>query len=188
MSLPRELARLAIGTLDTTLNAVRLAIWVPIGLLLFVGIAGVVFAPVVKHLQAYWWVYLLAISALVAVIGYLAFEDPSHATETANTVSHVPQYSDARQTASRIVVETRREQSAGGRPTSGLALFRFTEEWISRNGLYEGRDMAKADAVNIAGLSAISYHLREGNFSEREGRIALTPKGMAHFAKRRGRL
>lgn len=171
-----------------TLNLVRLAIWVPVGLFLFVGIAGVIFAPVLKHLQEYWWAYLMAISALIAVTVYLAFRDASRARETANTDSPVLHSSQARQTASRIEAKTPKTQSAGGRPTSGLALFRFTEEWISRNGLYEGRDMSKADAVKIAGRTAISYHLRESNFFEREGRIALTAKGMAHFTKRRSRL
>lgn len=187
MSLPRKLARLALGTLNGTLNAVQLAIWIPIGLLLFVGIAGVVFAPALKHLQDYWWVYLLAISALVAAIRFLASRKVPETREPGHRV--LPNGSPRTQHAGSQVDATKpREDFSGGRPTSGLPLFRFTEAWLMRNGLYAGREMLKADAVKIAGRSAISYHLREGNFVELNGRIALTAKGHAHFAKRRALL
>lgn len=188
MSPPKEIARLAIGTLDATLNAARLVIWVPIGLILFIGIAGVVFAPILKHLATYWWVYLLAVTALVAALVYVGFNHAPHVSDPAHPVPQ-PFHSPAqvRHTASQVVSSTP-QQPAVRRPTSGLALFRFTEEWITRNGLYEGRDMSKVDAVNTAGRTAISYHVREGNFVEQGGRIALTAKGKAHFAKRRSRL
>jgi hypothetical protein len=189
MSLPRELARLAVGTLSTTLDAVRLVIWVPLGLLLFVGIAVVVFAPVLEHMRTYWWVYLAAIVTFVAVVVFLVSRDASRIGEAAQAVSQpAHSLSQAELAASQVEKRTTREQSSGGRPTSGHALFRFTEEWIDRHGLYEGRDMPKVDAVKIAGRTAIFYHLREGNFVEREGRLALTAKGKTHFANRRSRL
>lgn len=217
MPLPKKLSRLAVGTIDSALNVVQLVIWVPIGLLLFVGIAGVVFAPVLAHLQAYWWMYLLATSALIAVIVYLTFRGASHVNDLAHTSSQPPYsqvmpstpqkqsagprpksgpapfrfgpaHTGSQPTYSQVEPRTPQEHSAGTRPTSGLALFRFTEEWITRNGLHEGREMSKGDAVKTAGRTAVSHHLREGNFVEREGKISLTAKGELHFAKRRSRL
>jgi hypothetical protein len=168
---------------------VRLIIWVPIGLVLFVSITGVVFAPVLQHLQTYWWVYLLAIPTIVAVIVYFAIKNASHVSEATAATSRSPHSpSQAQHAASQVNARIAQEQVFRGRPTSGLALFRFTEEWITRNGLYEGRDMSKTDAVKIAGRTAISYHLREGNFIERNGKIALSAKGKSHFEIRRTRL
>lgn len=187
MSLPRELARLAVGTIDATLNAVRLVIWVPVGLLLFVGIAGVVFAPVLEHLANYWWVYLLAIAVLVAVV-YLVLNSTPYNGESRHVDQPRHVLPCTEHSVPLVKPTTPEEQPTTQRPTSGYALFRFTDEWITRNGMYDGRDMSKVDAIKTAGRTTISYHLREGNFVEREGKIALTAKGKAHFAKRRSRL
>ncbi len=191
MSLPRELARLAFGTIGKTLDGLALVILVPLGLLLFVGIAGVVFAPVLRHLQDYWWVYLLALCTLLFLLVYVAsmgVPSPNDPSSAASELHASPRLSQTERTSSQPNGRALLAESEAERPTSGKALFRFTEEWLTSNGLYEGRDMSKADAVSIAGRTAIAYHLREGNFVERDGRIALTDKGHSHFSKRRDRL
>lgn len=188
MSPQREIARAAVGTLGATVNLVRLVIWVPVGLVLLLGIAGVVLAPILKHLANYWWVYVLAISALIAAFWYVVFKHQPPTIDAAHAVPQPPDFPSQAQQVSLQAASTTPQQPAVDRPTSGYALFRFTEEWITRNGLYEGRDMSKGDAIKIAGRTAISYHLREGNFSEGSGRIALTAKGIAHFVIRRSRL
>lgn len=189
MSLPREVARLALSSLNSTLNTVRLIVWVPIGLLLFVGIARTFLGPVFSHLATYWWVYLLGIGSLVAVFVYLLSRDISDDRKAELTVIPLSNsVLQATQVSLQAQVNGKKSHSANGRPTSGLALYRYTEDWLTRNGMYEGQSISKVDAIETAGRSAISYHLREGNFVEQNGGIMLTAKGQAHFEKRRSRL
>jgi hypothetical protein len=192
MSLPRGLARIAVDTVGATLTVVQFLVWVPLGLLLFLGVAGLLFAPVFQHLATYWWVYLAALFALVAlltVVGYYRSSGERTAQQyehSGSSPSHAP--SIAGRAASPGKPRISQTVSSTERPTSGLALSRYTDAWIGRNGLYEGHEMSKAEAVAVAGRTAISYHLREGNFIEREGTIGLTAKGKSHFSKRRSRL
>ena len=186
MSLPREIARLAIGTIGATLNLLSLLIWVPLGLILLFGIAGIVFAPIWQHLAAYWWVYLFAAAAWAAGVVYLLPQDKSHPVQpnyAAPSLGH--QHDRARTATPTKSSGTMPRQTSTDRPTAGKALFRYTEEWLARNGMYEGKDISKTEAVSIAGHTAIAYHLRENNFVEKNGRILLTAKGKAHFLKRR---
>jgi hypothetical protein len=74
------------------------------------------------------------------------------------------------------------------RPTAGKALWAFTDRWLDENGLYDGKSIDKALATHIAGATAVRYHLAQGNFQERDGRMTLTADGRAHFLKRRKRL
>jgi len=226
LSLPRELARLSASVLNSTVNVLRLVIWVPVGLLLLIlglGIGGSILGSALGHLATYWWVYVLVIVALALVVVCTWCRDTSDLVELTSTVApplralsqsrHGDSLPQSRAPGERLATgkpvlraprpdarpQTRHgisqpqprpseKQPAAERPTSGYALFRYTEEWLTRYGMYTGGDISKVDAVKIAGRTAISYHLREGNFVERDGRIGLTAKGKLHFMKRRSRL
>ena len=174
MSIGRELSRLVLGTVVSAIDLISGAGWITIGGLLLIGVAGVVFAPVWNHLAQYWWLYLLLVT-VVPVLLVLVFANLGRGTSKLAPPSVG-------------MAESTEQHTAEGRPTSGRALFRFTDEWLTREGLFAGRSIPKAEAARIAGRSAIAYHLREGNFMERNGEIVLTSKGHAHFTERRSRL
>lgn len=75
-----------------------------------------------------------------------------------------------------------------GRPTGGKALWRCTDAWLHAHGLFEGRAIERNTAIQIAGETAVRYHLRQGNFQEQGSRISLTPEGRAFFLARRRKL
>lgn len=174
MSVPREVARLAIGTLSSAIDLVRGAVWISIGLILLAAVAGAIFAPVWSHLAKYWWVYLFVAATVALLFALLVTAPLRGASEPPDPRPDQP--------------ETFQPLEVGARPTSGRALFRYTDEWLTREGLFAGGRIAKAEAVRIAGRTAIAYHLTEGNFVEHDGEVFLTPKGHAHFTNRRSRI
>lgn len=71
-----------------------------------------------------------------------------------------------------------------GRPTVGAKLWAFTQAWMELAGLMDGKSVERADAVAVAGTTAINFHLKEGRFAEDEGRIRVTAGGLIHFKAR----
>lgn len=72
----------------------------------------------------------------------------------------------------------------GSRPAAGRLLFAFTHAWLSLSGMAEGKAYSKAQAVKVAGSTAISYHIGNGNIEEKGGAISLTAKGQNFFKAR----
>ena len=73
----------------------------------------------------------------------------------------------------------------GSRPGSGALLFAFTHAWLSMSGLASGKAYPKAQAQQVAGKTAIAYHLDNGNFSvDASGNLRITAKGQRKFSER----
>lgn len=72
----------------------------------------------------------------------------------------------------------------GSRPGAGRLLFAFTHAWLSLSGLASGKSYSKAQAVQVAGATAIAYHTGNNNLSCKDGMLTLTAKGKAFFAAR----
>ena len=172
MSIGRYFARLGTGTIGSILDLVGVVVWAIPGLFIFVALAGLLLAPVWTHLALYKWYYIgvLIIYVSVALVVLLRADRPG--------------------TNSTPVTGNSCRKSVGdsSRPTRGKALFRFTDNWLTGTGLFAGGSISKAEAIRIAGRTAIYYHLSQGNFAEHSGAITLTPKGHDHFLRRRARL
>lgn len=72
----------------------------------------------------------------------------------------------------------------GYRPGAGRLLFAFTQAWLSASGLVAGKPYAKAEAIQVAGATAIAYHLGNGNLTETKGALTLSEKGKTFFVAR----
>jgi hypothetical protein len=75
------------------------------------------------------------------------------------------------------------------RPSSGRELFAYTEAWLVLAGLFQGGQIKKTVATEVAGNTAIGYHLGLANFrlgGEAGDLISLTDKGLVFFESRRG--
>lgn len=72
----------------------------------------------------------------------------------------------------------------GSRPCAGRYLFAFTHAWLSASGLGEGKAYPKAQAIQVAGSTAISYHSGNGNLENKGGMLTLSSKGLNFFKAR----
>lgn len=72
----------------------------------------------------------------------------------------------------------------GYRPGAGRLLFAFTQAWLHASGLLSGKTYAKAEAIQVAGATAIAYHLGNGNLTETKGALTLSDKGKTFFVAR----
>ena len=72
----------------------------------------------------------------------------------------------------------------GSRPAAGRMLFAFTHAWLSLSGMAAGGSYSRADAVKVAGATAISYHTGNGNLKDTGGMLTLTAKGQNFFSSR----
>ena len=73
----------------------------------------------------------------------------------------------------------------GSRPSAGAALFALTHAWLSLSGMAAGKAYPKAEAVQVAGSTAVAYHIGNGNFDCNAGMLTLTRKGQEKFGKMR---
>lgn len=76
----------------------------------------------------------------------------------------------------------------GFRPGAGRLLFAYTFAWLQETGLIDGGSIPRADAVRIAGATAIGYHVNNtGRLIDNAGAISLAPSAANFFADRPGR-
>lgn len=62
-------------------------------------------------------------------------------------------------------------------------LFAHTAAWLELSGLIHGKEFPADIATKIGG-TALAYHTRKGNFTESQGMVRLTAKGLAKFQER----
>lgn len=72
-----------------------------------------------------------------------------------------------------------------GRPVSGTNLFAYTAAWLEMSGLNKGKSENRRTLENIAGATAISYHIKNGRMIEKDGKVSLSEGGKIHFAARK---
>ena len=73
----------------------------------------------------------------------------------------------------------------GFRPASGAKLFAYTFAWLQETGLIDGGSISRADAVKLAGSTAIAYHTGKTNtMVDNKGSLSLAPHGAAFFGDR----
>ena len=72
----------------------------------------------------------------------------------------------------------------GYRPGAGKLLQAYTTAWLTASGLLAGKTYAKAEAVQVAGATAIAYHLGNGNLEDTKGVLKLSGKGKTFFVER----
>lgn len=71
------------------------------------------------------------------------------------------------------------------RPSAGGLLFAYTMAWIEGTGLANGGSIPRADAVKLAGATAIGYHVNStGRLIDNKGSVSLAPDALAFFQKR----
>lgn len=73
--------------------------------------------------------------------------------------------------------------NGNGVVTGGGRLFAHTAAWLDLSGMLQGKEFPAHLAVKIGG-SALNYHKRKGNFSESQGMVKLTERGMEKFGNR----
>lgn len=74
---------------------------------------------------------------------------------------------------------------ASGRPGSGKGLFAYTAAWLQETGLIDGGSIPRAVAVQLAGATAIGYHVTStGRFIDNGGQISLAPNAANAFMDR----
>lgn len=71
-----------------------------------------------------------------------------------------------------------------GRPASGAALQAFTAAWMEMAGLMAGKAAEKRVLAYVAGDTAISFHVKNGRFQLKDGKVSLTAGGREHFKAR----
>lgn len=71
-----------------------------------------------------------------------------------------------------------------GRPGSGAALYAYTQAWLEMAGLDKGKAISRKEAEQVAGYTAIAYHIREGRMVEKDGKVSITAGGKIHFKAR----
>jgi hypothetical protein len=74
----------------------------------------------------------------------------------------------------------------GFRPVSGGMLQAYTHAWLSLSGLATGGRIPRAQAVAIAGPTAIGYHVNQTGCMDVDasGMLGLTPAGQSKFSGR----
>lgn len=73
----------------------------------------------------------------------------------------------------------------GARPTAGNRLFSYTMAWLGESGmLTDGAKVARAQLTQIAGSTAVAYHLSKGNLEATDAGIGLTDAGFSYFLTR----
>ena len=67
------------------------------------------------------------------------------------------------------------------RAASGPLLWAHTAAWLELSGMLSGKSFSKKAAQNVAGNTAIAYHLQKGTFEQVGDKIKLTAGGKHHF-------
>ncbi len=71
------------------------------------------------------------------------------------------------------------------RPAAGRMLFAYTMAWLQESGLIDGGSIPRADAIKLAGGTAIAYHTaKTGRMIDTKGALTLAPGGANFFADR----
>lgn len=73
------------------------------------------------------------------------------------------------------------------RPAAGRMLFAYTMAWLQESGLIDGGSIPRADAIKLAGGTAIAYHTGKTNrMIDTKGTLTLAPGGANFFCDRPG--
>lgn len=70
------------------------------------------------------------------------------------------------------------------RPSAGNRLAAYTSAWMFLTGMAEGKPVAGALVRELAGDTAIAWHIKQGNFERTAEGIKLTDVGMSAFGSR----
>ena len=73
---------------------------------------------------------------------------------------------------------------AVNRPATGRLLHAFTQAWLEMAGLDKGKAISRKEVEQVAGYTAVAYHLKNQRMQEKDGKISLTAAGKLFFKER----
>jgi hypothetical protein len=74
--------------------------------------------------------------------------------------------------------------TGAARPSAGSALASYTAAWLQLSGMATGHVCPAATVRQVAGDTALAYHVKQGNMERTDKGIQLTEQGILHFLSR----